>query len=364
MRTMQSNSDANDPSDVTQTVTPSDTTSVNSDIAPFDPDSPPRRRRMLFAILALLTIAIGFSGLVGYWVGTKQGQETRSEAVRKITDEQFQLAMEDLGAGRYEIARQRLEYISRLDPTYPQIAEHLAEALLALNAPTATPIPVATPTPNLAPVEDLFSLAEAKLIDEDWTAVIEALLTLRAKDPTYRSIDVDGLLFTALRNRGMQRITIGMMEEGLYDLSLASRFGPLDNNAIQLKSLAEQYLLANSYYGLNWAMATELFAQLCLQGATSDSCFKYGFSAWSYGDLLYSLDDPCGAKEQYQQSLNTWDNPDYYPTATKAANACLTATAPAPPPPPQITETPDETPSGEKTETPTPTPEGSGDNGS
>ena len=358
---MQSNSDANDP---TRSVTPGDTASANSDLAPIDPDPPSSRRRILFAIVALLIIAIGFSGLVGYWVGTKQGQETRSEAVRKITDEQFQLAIEDLGAGRFEIARQRLEYISRLDPTYPQVAEHLAEALLALNAATATPLPIATPTPNLAPVEDLFSLAEAKIIDEDWTAAIEALLALRAKDPTYRSIDVDGLLFTALRNRGMQRITIGMMEEGLYDLSLASRFRPLDNNAIQLKSLAEQYLLANSYYGLNWAMATELFAQLCFQGATSDSCYKYGFSAWSYGDLLLALDDPCGAQEQYQQSLNTWDNPEYHPTATQAANACRTATAPAPPPPPQITETPDGTPSGEETETPTPTPEGSGDNGS
>lgn len=153
------------------------------------------------------------------------------------------------------------------------------------------------------------------------------------------------------------------MEEGLYDLSLASRFGPLDLNANHTKSLAEQYLLANSYYGLNWAMAAELFAQLCFQGATSDSCYKYGFSAWSYGDLLYSLNDPCGAEEQYHQSLNTWDNPEYHPTATKAARSCQTATAPAPTPPPLETATPDSTPSEGATNTPTPTPENSGDGG-
>jgi hypothetical protein len=314
-------------------------------------------------IVAFLTLTIGAAGIGGYLVGTNQGLDRKAENVKAVTDEQFALALEDLDAGRFDIARQRLEYISRLDPSYPQVAEHLAIALLALNAPTATPIPQVTPTPNLAPIEDLVDLANIKIAEEDWTGAIEALLALRAKDPTYKPVEVDGLLFIALRNRGMLRITLGLMEEGLYDLSLASRFGPLDLNATHSKSLAEQYLLANSYYGLNWAMAAELFAQLCIQGATSDSCYKYGFSSWSYGDLLYSLDDPCGAKEQYHQSLNTWDNPEYYPTATKAAHACETATAPAPPPPPQETETPEGTPSEDVTSTPTPTSEATTDGG-
>lgn len=347
----------------TLTPNPDSATVAETETESQETEASPNRRKQILMIGVLLVFAIGISGLIGYLVGDDQGREARAEAVKAITDEQFQLALEDLDAGRFDIARQRLEYISRLDPTYPRVAEHLAVALLALNAPTATPMLQVTPTPNLAPVEDLINLAISKIAEEDWTAAIEALLALRAKDPTYRSVDVDGLLFTALRNRGMLRITLGLMEEGLYDLSLASRFGPLDLNAINLKSLAEQYLLANSYYGLNWAMAAELFAQLCFQGATSDSCYKYGFSAWSYGDLLYSLDDPCGAEGQYNQSLNTWDNPEYYPTATKAVNACLTATAPAPPPPPQETETPDGTPSEETTETPTPTEEGSGDGG-
>lgn len=65
--------------------------------------------------------------------------------------------------------------------------------------------------------------------------------------------------------------------------------------------------------------------------------------------------DPCAAQEQYQQSLEAWENPELLPTATKAAKACLTATAPAPLPLP--TEgTPDETPTIDGTETPTQTP--------
>jgi tetratricopeptide (TPR) repeat protein len=336
---------------------PDRATVTETETAPQGQEPSPNRRKQYLMIVVVLAFAIAISGVGGYLVGNNQGLERKTETVKAITDEQFDLALEDLDAGRFDIARQRLEYISNLDPSYPQVAEHLAVALLALNAPTATPIPQVTPTPNLAPVEDLINLALSKIAEEDWTSAIEALLTLRAKDPTYRSVDVDGLLFTSLRNRGMLRITLGLMEEGLYDLSLASRFGPLDLNAINLKSLAEQYLLANSYYGLNWAMAAELFAQLCFQGATSDSCYKYGFSSWSYGDLLYSLDDPCGAEEQYQNSLNTWDNPEYHPTATKAADACRTATAPAPTPIPQETETPEGTPSEQPTETPTPTPD-------
>jgi hypothetical protein len=319
----------------------------------------PSRRKIILGIIALVVMTLLISGFGGYLVGTSQGKELRAGTVKAVTDEQFDLALDDLEAGRFDIARQRLEYISRLDPNYPQVAEHLAVALLALNAPTSTPRPQVTPTPNLGPVEDLFSQAEADINDEDWTGAIEVLLTLRGKDPTYRSVDVDGLLFVALRNRGMNKITLGQMEEGLYDLSLASRFGPLDLNALNLKSLAEQYLLANSNYGLNWAIATELFAQLCAQGATTDSCSRYSYAAWSYGDLLYSLKDPCAAQEQYHQSLNIWDEPEHYPTATKAANACMTATAPAPPPPPEETETPEVTPTQGATSTATPTQEGS-----
>jgi hypothetical protein len=354
---------AGETQDDTQLIAPDSVTLAETELNSNGKEPSRTRRRNVIAIVALVILVIGISGLVGYLVGTNQGREMRAEAVKAITDEQFQLALDDLDAGRFDIARQRFEYISKLDPTYPQVAERLAVALLALNAPASTPVPVATSTPNLAPVEDLINLAQSKILEEDWTAAIDALLALRAKDPTYRSVDVDGLLFTALRNRGMLRITLGLMEEGLYDLSLASRFGPLDLNANRTKSLAEQYLLANSYYGLNWAIATELFAQLCFQGATSDSCYKYGFSAWSYGDLLYSLNDPCGASEQYHQSLNTWDNPEYYPTATKAARSCQTATAPAPPPPPLETATPDGTPSEEATNTPTSTPESSEDGG-
>ncbi len=329
----------------------------------------PKKGRKIFiiglSIFFLLTIISG--AVIGYFVGTRQGDQDREQAVIQVADEQFRLALEDLDAGRYEIARQRLEYISRIDPSYPGVAEKLAVALLVLNAPTATPIVLATPTPNLAPVTELFEQAEAAFAEENWTLAIDTLLALRAKDVSFRAIEVDSLMFASLRNRGVHRISAeGLLEEGIYDLSRAELFGPLDRDANNWRSWAELYLVANSYMGLDWGKAAFHFAQLYLIAPylKNDTYIKYAISTRGYGDFLMSEDDPCGAVDQYHESLEVWDNPELQPTATKAAKACMTATAfVPPPPPPEETPTPEETPLTEETPTPTITPTETSENG-
>jgi tetratricopeptide (TPR) repeat protein len=332
---------------------------------------PRHRRRSLILILSLLLIfSIGLGALGGYLIGTSQGQEMKSDTISATTDEQYRLALEDLEAGRFELARQRLEYVIRLNPTYPGVADKLAEALLRLNAPTVTPIILATPTPNLAPVEELFGQAQTAFEQEDWSLALETLLTLRAKDAAYRAIDVDRLMFSCLRNRGVHRISVeGSLEEGIYDLTRAELFGPLDRDADNWRSWAELYLLANSYMGVDWEKASYYFAQVYLIAPylKNDAYIKYATSARAYADQLITEKDPCAAQEQYSQSLLAWENPELAPTATNAANACLTATASAPPPPPpEESTTPTETPLGGETPTPTATPaptSGSGSEG-
>jgi tetratricopeptide (TPR) repeat protein len=344
---------------------PIDANSERTVETPPHPDSsnePPvsikfSRKRLFVYIFVILMITIGLSGAAGYWAGNKQGEESRKESIAIVTNGQFQLALEDLAAGRYENARQRLEYISRLEPSYPGVAEKLAEALLYLNAPTATAIQLVTPTPNLSPVIELFDQTITAMGEEDWALAIELLLLIRSKDPSYRPIDVDGLLFDSLRNQGVQRISQeGRLEEGIYDLSRAELFGPLDRDADSWRSWAELYLLANSYMGLDWAKATTYFSQLYAIAPylNNDTYLKYAISSQAYGDQLMVEKDPCAAQLQYEQSLLAWENAELFPTATKAAHACLTATAPAPLPPP----TSEKTPTAEETsidETPTPT---------
>jgi hypothetical protein len=317
------------------------------------------RRRWLWYVLLYLFIILTV-GTLAFVQGRQSNLARQQDDVLSFLQEQFNLGLEDLQAEQYELARQRFEAIARYDPTFPGIEDILVEIYLVLNLPTITPTAEPTPTPDPSPPDQLYEQAQAALANGEWTLVIDKLLSLRAKDPAYRAVEADGMMYIALRNRGMYQISQGLMEEGLYDLSLAERFGPLDREANFSRTLAQQYLLANSYLGVNWLRAADLFGPLCQQGATLDSCFKFADAAWFYADQLIAASDPCAAIEYYDDALSAWKNPTRAPTATEAANICATATAPppqptAPPesPTPETTLTAGPTP----TETITPTPE-------
>jgi tetratricopeptide (TPR) repeat protein len=307
------------------------------------------RRLRWPALLLLAALLVG--GFSGYFVGTRQRQVTQREAVAERAREQFDLGVEDLQARRFELARQRFEYVIHLDPTYPGAPERLAEALVALRAGTATPMALATPTPNLAPVEELFTQALAALEKHDWTTAIDTLIGLRAKDGAYRAVEVDGMFYNAFRNRGVQRIAEqGLLEEGIYDMSRAERFAPLDRDAGNWRSWAELYLQADSYMGLNWAKAAQYFAEVFAVAPylRNDAYVKYATASQEYGEQLLAAGDPCGAEAQFEQSLAAWLNATLVPTATEAWVLCEQSQYV---PPPTLAETP--TPTATPTETPT-----------
>lgn len=331
------------------------TASTTNQTKPENSESRPGLWRRLRWFLLFFVFAALVAGVSGYYTGVRQRQQARQSAVQAQAEEQFRRGVEDLEAGRYELARQRFEYVINLDPGYPGAPERLAEALLHLNRPTSAPTPQATATPNLAPVEELFEQAEQALRDEQWSRAIETLLALRAKDMGYRAVRVDGMMYLALRNRGVQRIAEeGMLEEGMYDLARAQTFGPLDRDAVNWKDWAALYLEANSFMGVNWAQAVSNFAQVYLVAPylRNDAYIKYAVSAQNYADQLVEAGDPCAAEGYYDESILAWENATVYPTATEARNMCRTATAPAPRPQP---DEPTATPDGEATPTPTPT---------
>jgi len=308
-----------------------------------------------FALLLIAVVVLAAG--VGYRSGQNQRRTTLATTLGRAADEQFQLGLDDLAAARYELARQRFEYVINLDPGYPNAAQRLAEALVGLGEPLQTPEPEATPTPNLAPVEDLFAQAQTAYGNNDWDVVIDTLLAMRAKDATYRAVEADGMMFSALRNRGLKRIkSEGLLEEGLYDLSLAERFSPLDSEAEEYRGWARLYLLANSFFGVNWAEATYYFGQVYVAAPyiTNDVYLKYAVASNKHGDELVAAGEPCDARDLYEQSLLAWENPDLVPTATKAYDLCeksqVHPTKPVeetPTPPEASTETPTDTPTPE-----------------
>ncbi|NIM92566.1 MAG: hypothetical protein GTO18_02475 [Anaerolineales bacterium] len=340
---------------------------------PERPKKPSLIRRFWWIILIplLLTVLSAVAAYTGYEKGLEDRAIAEASAEEQSISEQLELGVEDLMEERYDVAKQRAEYVLSVDPNNEAAIGLLDLAIQALNQPTLTPTPKITPTqitpsptPDLSSIESHFAAAKDAVVQENWDAAIQLLIDFRVEYPEYQPEEVDQLLFTSLRNRGLQNILTKKLEQGIYDLALAERFGPLDSQAISWRSTAAYYLFANSYVGLDWSEAYRWFSDLCA-AAVWDSCYKYAISGKGYGDNLIEEEDFCAASIAYVQSIVTWHDPDLEPTATEAAILCMTATAPPPTPTPTIegtvtgtvtpmTPTPTET-GGAPVDTPTPT---------
>ncbi len=306
-----------------------------------------RRLRKLLLLIPVVALA---ASILGYSGGQTQRRAAQQQAEAVLASEQFSQGLDDLQAGRYSLARQRFEYVIRLNPAFPGAADRLVEALVQIEAPIQAGAATPTPTINLAPVEELFTQARAALADGDWSRVLDTLLALRAKDDAYRSVEVDGMMYVALRNRGLDRIrTQWQLEQGLYDLSRAARFGPLDKEATDWQTSAGLYLQANSYIGLHWDLSTDLFLDLCLAGVW-DSCDKLATAIPYYAeDLMGWMDeDPCAVQAEFDSWGWPVDLPvmqPIYDAVTRNNEECARQhPTPTTPTTPIETETPTATP--------------------
>lgn len=325
------------------------------------------QRRIVWMWLVVIPVTAlvvwGIAALIGYVVGLEKREADQVHMIAQTSKEQFDLGVEDLLAGRFEFAQQRFEYVLSLDPQYPGAADLLGQAMQALNQPTPTPSPIVSPTPSpttdFTSFDGVFQSAQGAFNQGDWSATLDFLLFLRGEAPTFKLPEVNQLMQTALRNRGMDKLFQGRLEEGIYDLYLAERFGPLDSQAFNWRRSAEFFMFANSYFELDWPLATEYFGQICLANIWG-ACARYAQSAREYGHLLLEQEAYCQAVLQYEQFFTHLEDQTFAPTATKVFEACMTATAPTPTPTttstPTTTTTPGTgTPEGTYTSTPSPT---------
>ena len=146
------------------------------------------------------------------------------------------------------------------------------------------------------------------------------------------------MYYFALRNNGHDLITKqGNLEGGIYFLTLAERFGPLDNTAIGLREGARNYITGASFWELDWKQAVDYFSQVnagwpSLWDGTMTASQRFYNASMRYGDVLFLRQDYCGAYEQYKNAANI-GNLDA--TAAKnfnqASQTCFPATATAVP---------------------------------
>jgi hypothetical protein len=288
-------------------------------------------RFFLYLLVFLLIIGLGIFG--GYQSGIGIRQRAQEELVAQQLSDQFSRALVDIQFGNYNAARTRLEYIIGVDPSFPGVMEKLTEVMVLSTIPTATP--VVSPTPELI-VDDtnydgLLAQARQLIAAQQWQNTLVVLDTLRQKDPTFHAVEVDGMYYFALRNLGVDLIQAGNLEGGIYELTLAERFAPLDNTAYFLRDNARFYITAASFWELDWKLASEYFAQLNGSGlwdGTMTATERYRIAAMRYGDQLYAEERYCDAYAQYQgaQSAGQLDA-DAAGRANQAYLACYPPTA-------------------------------------
>jgi tetratricopeptide (TPR) repeat protein len=325
----------------------------------------------VLAGLFVLLLAASASVYSGYRSALKARLGFESTKVAAEAQAQFDLGMQDLQAGRFDLARQRFEYVIQIDPAFPGVTEQLAVVLLAMNStatPTLVPTPTVTPTPDLRGREELSTNAQAALLAGDWNTAIDTLLILRKRDATYLAVKVDGMLFVALRNRGIDKIARQAdLEGGTYDLALAERFGPLDVEARNWRDWAILYVRGASFWDVDWEQAAYYFSQLAqiapnlVDGSGYTSWERYVRALLGYGDWFARQGMYCEAQEQYEAALNLRGDSVVQPTADFAVQKCQESKAVVvEQPPSEFTSTPSPTLEGppvESTPEPTATPE-------
>lgn len=309
---------------------------------------------LLWVLLAIVLVGLGSvtGALAGYQSG-QQARLLRAQAQSTLSlQQQYELGMQDMQSGQFEVAKQRFEFILQQNPGFPGAADRLAEAMAILYA-TATPTPVtptaapsATPTRDLRPIQDLFAQAQAQFASEGWNAMIDTIIALRKEDAQYQAPVIDGMLYLALRNRGVEKITSRDLEGGIYDLALAESFGPVDVEASGIRSLARMYITGNSFWEVSPEQAVYYFGQVAAaspyltdaSGWTARE--RYRGALVQYGDLLAQKGDWCSAEDQYRAALDIRADDALQAAYAQAVEGCTPPTATPEPPTETATITP------------------------
>lgn len=298
-------------------------------------------RSWIFYALIGLVIMLAFllaSSFGGYAAGINQRKNAEKTQAAQVVVEQFQLGIQDMEQGAFARARQRFEYVIRLNSGYPGASEKLAEVLLEINTtatPTLLPTTTMTPTPDLRDAQQYYDQAQQALAASDWNAAIEALLTLRKTDAAFHAIDVDGMLFLGLRNRGRDKILKEAdLEGGIYDLTLAKKFGPLDSEAEGLLNWSSLYITGASFWGIDWEQAVSYFTQVAPQlpnltdGSGMTATERLRVALFEYGNILAANGQYCKAVRAYQDSIAIAPNAEVQQAGELAAKGCEQGEAP------------------------------------
>lgn len=337
-----------------------------SEFEPISPagapaDNPSARKRRfpwiwLGVLFFILMLAIGV--FWGYRRGIARRLSREQTTAVEVASEQYLLAYQDISAGNYQNAKARIEYVIKIYPQFPGAPELLRSILMNIEQPTPTATlaiiasltPAPSGTPDTRSAEEAFKSIAAAAAAKQWQAVLDDVIAIQQINYAYRTVDVSGYYYLALRNLGIQKIQAGELEQGLFDLSSAEQIGPLDGEADGVRSWATLYLSGASFWDVNWQRAIEIFQQLkeaypyMMDASGMTALERYRVALYKYGDQIANAGDYCTAYQYYLKSLAVGPDANVQATAEIYKQNCEssrpTQVTPTQPTPPDGTLTP------------------------
>ena len=294
---------------------------------------PPRPRSLFTSaamvagiIICVVAAALGLAALGGLKAGQNERSLRATQTTTAEIDNQFQLGLADLEAGRYQLAEERLVYVISRVPDYPGAAERLAEARRLLNV-TQTPTETALPPSEASTMDERFAEARAFYEDEQWEAAIERLQEIEALDPSYRTVEVRQMLYDALTTLGLAYVRGDRIEEGILLLDQAAKIRPLDDQTEGERLLASFYIMGKTYWGLNWPVVIQNFEAIYEVAPFYRDVEDRLWKAYvRYADQLAAIGAQCDAANQYQVALDFRPDDEIQKKQEEATEACLNPT--------------------------------------
>ena len=322
-----------------------------SDTQPITTKKPRRWRVFLFGILLVLLLGAVGGGL-GYWWGIQDRLRQERQGLLTEAATQYQYGVQQMQAGNYQLARTHFEYVLQIYPDFPGLTENYTQVMVKLAESGQDQNQVmTTPTVDTRSAEALFNQAVQEVQTKQWASAINTLEALRNEDYTYRTLEVDGLYFIALRHFGIEKIVNeGDLEVGLYLLAILEQYAPLEHDAVNYSNWASLYLTGASYWEVDWQQVLNYFSQLYTafpylhDGTGWTAADRFMVASERYGDQLVQEGKYCEALDHYQNVLSISGIPTVQEKYEEAYLKCYPPTAV---PLPTETPAPENTPTGE-----------------
>lgn len=278
-----------------------------------------RRARKIVLTILVAVVILGVSvGLGGYW-GLHRGEVDRQQTRAAEADEHYQNGVALLDSGQYELAIAEFERALELKPGHALAQQGITEAQARI---------AARPTPTVETYEvvaaDLYQKAVQHYEAEQWQDAAATLTQLRALDPDYQPDEVEEMLFTSLYNAGMSLLEEDRLEEGIFYLDQAVALRPLDEEALEQRSLAVKYLRALGYWGVDWGRCIALFEGLPRD--YKDVFYRLYDAHVAYAEAWAAEGEMCPAAEEYALALQLMSNDEIAEKRAEAEEVCLQAT--------------------------------------